>query len=47
MKIISGPVLKATRRRHETQYHQHFGLLVDGPQWDVAVNIGAYDDGRP
>jgi uncharacterized protein YukJ len=37
-------VLKATRRQHETQYHQHFGVLVDGAQWDVAVNVGTNDD---
>jgi len=42
-KIISDPVLKATRRRHETQYHQHFNLLVDGAKWDVAINIGTND----
>jgi uncharacterized protein YukJ len=43
-RIVSPPVLKATRRQHETQYHQHFGVLVDGAQWDVAVNVGTNDD---
>ena len=42
-KIVSDPVMKATRRRHETQYHQHFGLMVGGARWDVAVNVGTND----
>lgn len=43
-KIISGPKMKASRRKNETQYHQHFGLRVDGAKWDVAVNVGTNDD---
>jgi uncharacterized protein YukJ len=42
-KLVSGPVMKATRRPHEIQYHLHFGLLVANDQWDVAVNIGTND----
>ncbi len=41
--MTSEPVLKAMRRRSEIQYHQHFSLLVDGPRWDVAVNVGTND----
>jgi len=43
-RIISGPKMKASRRKNETQYHQHFGLRVDGAKWDVAVNVGTNDD---
>jgi uncharacterized protein YukJ len=43
-KLVSVPVMKATRRPHETQYHLHFGLRVDGANWDVAVNVGTNDD---
>jgi uncharacterized protein YukJ len=42
-KMTSEPALKATRRRSEIQYHQHFGLLVGGARWDVAVNVGTND----
>ncbi len=42
-KMTSEPTLKATRRRSEIQYHQHFGLLVGGARWDVAVNVGTND----
>jgi uncharacterized protein YukJ len=42
-KIVSVPVMKGTRRRHETQYHLHFSLLVDGGNWDVALNVGTND----
>jgi uncharacterized protein YukJ len=42
-KVVSDPVLKGTRRRHETQYHQHVSLLVSGTQWDVAINVGTSD----
>ncbi len=42
-KMTSEPALKATRRQSEIQYHQHFGLLVGGAQWDVAVNVGTND----
>jgi uncharacterized protein YukJ len=43
-RLVSEPVLKATHRRHETQYHLHFSLPVDGANWDVAVNVGTNDD---
>ena len=42
-KIVSQPVLKPTRRSHETQFHLHCNLLVDGANWDVAVNVGTND----
>jgi uncharacterized protein YukJ len=42
-KVISAPTLKTTRRPHEKQYHLHFGLMVDGDRWDVAVNVGTND----
>jgi len=42
-KVVSNPVMKATRRPHETQYHLHFSVLVDGARWDVAVNVGTND----
>ena len=42
-KVVSGPTLKSSRRPHETQYHLHFGLTVDGDEWDVAVNVGTND----
>jgi uncharacterized protein YukJ len=42
-KVVSGPTLKPTRRPHETQYHLHFGVTVDGNRWDVAVNVGTND----
>ena len=42
-KITSEPVMKGSRRRTEIQYHQHFSLLVDGAEWDVAVNVGTTD----
>jgi hypothetical protein len=35
--------MKPSRRKDETQYHQHFGLRVDGTKWDVAVNVGTND----
>ena len=41
--IVSSPVLKPSRHRHEIQYHLHFGVLVDGARWDVAVNVGTND----
>jgi uncharacterized protein YukJ len=43
-KIVSTPTLKSSRHSHETQYHLHFNLLVDGENWDVAVNVGTNDD---
>jgi hypothetical protein len=42
-KIVSGPTLKSSRHSHETQYHLHFGMTVDGDEWDVAVNVGTND----
>ncbi len=42
-KISSGPVMKGSRHRSEIQYHLHFGLDVNGTQWDVAVNVGTND----
>jgi hypothetical protein len=51
-RISSDPVLKATHRRNETQYHLHFSMKVeqvpwdhtlDGAQWDVAINVGTSD----
>ena len=43
-KLVSSPVLKGARHRQEIQYHLHFNLLVDGENWDVAVNVGTNDD---
>jgi uncharacterized protein YukJ len=43
-KLVSTPILKGSRRRQEIQYHLHFNLLVDGENWDVAVNVGTNDD---
>ncbi|QGZ66575.1 DUF2278 family protein [Paraburkholderia acidisoli] len=42
-KIVSAPQLKSTRRPHEVQYHLHFGVSVNGAQWDIAVNVGTTD----
>jgi len=47
-KVVSDPQLKATRRKHETQYHLHTTLEVtsdDGStlQWDSAINVGTND----
>jgi uncharacterized protein YukJ len=42
-KIVSEPRLKPSRHGHEIQYHLHFSLLVDGNNWDVAVNVGTND----
>jgi uncharacterized protein YukJ len=42
-KIVSEPQLKSTRRTHEVQYHLHFGVTVNGAQWDIAVNVGTTD----
>jgi uncharacterized protein YukJ len=42
-QLASSPVMKASRRSHETQYHLHIGLLVDGAPWDVAINVGTND----
>ena len=42
-KIVSEPKLKPSRHKNETQYHLHFNMLVDGGNWDVAVNVGTND----
>jgi uncharacterized protein YukJ len=42
-KMVSEPQLKPSRHHHEIQYHLHFSLLVDGANWDVAVNVGTND----
>jgi uncharacterized protein YukJ len=47
-KVVSDPQLKATHRKHETQYHLHTTLeirLDDGStaQWDSAINVGTND----
>jgi uncharacterized protein YukJ len=42
-KIVSESKLKPSRHGHEIQYHLHFNLLVDGSNWDVAVNVGTSD----
>ena len=42
-KLVSDPVMRPSRRSHETQYHLHFNLLVGGSNWDVAVNVGTND----
>jgi uncharacterized protein YukJ len=42
-KMVSEPQLKPSRHRHEIQYHLHFSLLLDGTNWDVAVNVGTND----
>ena len=42
-RVSSPPTMKASRHRSEIQYHLHFGLLVDGSNWDVAVNVGTND----
>ncbi|MEW6644776.1 MAG: DUF2278 family protein [Pseudomonadota bacterium] len=41
--LASDPVMKASRRPHETQYHLHFQLDVAEDTWDVAVNVGTND----
>ena len=42
-KVTSEPVMKPSRHGHETQYHLHCNLQVDGATWDVAVNVGTND----
>ena len=42
-KLISDPVLRGSHRQHETQYHLHVSLMVDGGNWDVAINVGTND----
>ena len=38
-KVTSEPKLKSSHHGHETQYHLHCNLAVDGGTWDVAVNV--------
>ncbi|MBR0897003.1 DUF2278 family protein [Bradyrhizobium tropiciagri] len=42
-KITSEPKMKGSHHGHETQYHLHCNLDVDGGQWDVAINVGTND----
>lgn len=46
-KVISDPVMKPSRHRHEIQYHLHANLSVrkDGASttWDTAINVGTND----
>ncbi len=42
-KVTSEPTMKSSHRQHETQYHLHCNLQVDGATWDVAVNVGTND----
>jgi uncharacterized protein YukJ len=47
-KVVSDPQLKATRRKHETQYHLHSTLEITLPggstaHWDSAINVGTND----
>lgn len=46
-KVTSVPVLKASRRKHEIQYHLHADCSVpsnDGSEtWDTAINVGTND----
>ena len=42
-KIVSEPILRPSRHSNEIQYHLHFNLLVDGANWDVAINVGTND----
>ena len=42
-KVTSEPRLKSSRRSHEIQCHLHVSMLVDGDQWDVAINVGTND----
>jgi uncharacterized protein YukJ len=44
-RVVGGIRIKGSRRKHETQYHLHANLAVDGTQgnWDVAVNVGTDD----
>ena len=47
-KVVSDPQLRATQRRHETQYHLHATLQVETgnggtEQWDTAINVGTND----
>jgi uncharacterized protein YukJ len=41
--LTSAPVLKASRRKKEIQYHLHAGLQVGDRTWDTAINVGTND----
>ena len=43
-KVVSEPMLQSSHHSHEIQYHLHVSMLVDGGQWDVAINVGTNDD---
>jgi uncharacterized protein YukJ len=42
-KVTSEPKLKPSHHGHETQFHLHCNLDVDGDKWDVAINVGTND----
>ncbi|KJC57930.1 hypothetical protein UP10_27200 [Bradyrhizobium sp. LTSPM299] len=42
-KVTSEPKMKPSHRGHETQFHLHCNLDVDGAKWDVAINVGTND----
>jgi uncharacterized protein YukJ len=46
-KVVSGPVLKPSRRKHEIQYHLHAGCSAPSASgngiWDAAINVGTND----
>ena len=42
-KVTSEPKMKPSRHGHETQFHLHCNLDVDGDRWDVAINVGTND----
>jgi uncharacterized protein YukJ len=44
-KILSiEPKLRPLERAHETQYHLHATLAMEGGNWDVAINVGTDQD---
>src|ERR1700720_3375941 len=42
-KVTSEPVMKPSHHGHETQYHLHCNLQVDGASCDAAINVGTND----
>ncbi len=47
-KVVSDPTLKASRHKHELQYHLHQALEIAGQdgtseRWDSAINVGTSD----
>ena len=46
-KVISGPVLRASRKKHEIQFHLHVDCSVPSEGgseiWDAAINVGTND----